>query len=196
MHVVEDRSYEPRLAGDAEEGGGDDRHFLHCINLVRKRDDPTVRRGAIVKAMCICSRFNYIEVRVPAAAAAFFCSPGKRSTMKLASWEHRSLLIRQEQGVVLRCVFHSFGSVTNVGVVVKSVLRGRESQTNTRICSSPAPCSLLQRGRAVLLVMPCHAMPYNTGRRYVILLAKKMRRILRRFGASVDAAPRYSGQCS
>ena len=66
--MVEDRSYEPRLAGDSggdggERGGGDDRHFLHCMNLVRKHDDPTVRRGAVVKAMCICSRYNYIEVR-------------------------------------------------------------------------------------------------------------------------------------
>ena len=49
--------YEPRLG--SEESGGE---FLHCINLVRKQDDPTVRRGAVVKAMCICSRYNYIEV--------------------------------------------------------------------------------------------------------------------------------------
>ena len=69
MNVVGDRSYEPRLAGEEEEeeeeegGEGDgDRNFLHCINLVRKQDDPTVRRGAVVKAMCVCSRYNYIEV--------------------------------------------------------------------------------------------------------------------------------------
>ncbi|CAN0510350.1 unnamed protein product, partial [Ectocarpus sp. 8 AP-2014] len=41
------------------------RSFLHCINLVRKQDDPTVRRGAVVKAMCICSQYNYIEVFRP-----------------------------------------------------------------------------------------------------------------------------------
>lgn len=62
--MVGDKSYEPRLArggeGEGEEEGG--RNFLHCINLVRKQDDPTVRRGAVVKAMCICSRYNYIEV--------------------------------------------------------------------------------------------------------------------------------------
>eukprot|EP00904_Undaria_pinnatifida_P005219 jgi/Undpi1/1827/HiC_scaffold_12.g05214.m1 len=55
-----DDSYEPRL-GSAESGGD----FLHCINLVRKQDDPTVRRGADVKAMCICSRYNFIEVFRP-----------------------------------------------------------------------------------------------------------------------------------
>ena len=44
-----------------EEGRG---YFLHCLNLVRKKDDPTVRRGAVVKAMCVCSRYNFIEVCV------------------------------------------------------------------------------------------------------------------------------------
>ncbi|CAN0090813.1 unnamed protein product, partial [Ectocarpus sp. 4 AP-2014] len=67
VDVVGDKSYEPRLArggeGEGEEEGG--RSFLHCINLVRKQDDPTVRRGAVVKAMCICSRYNYIEVFRP-----------------------------------------------------------------------------------------------------------------------------------
>lgn len=65
VNVVGDLSYEPRLAGEREDGGGGgdgDRNFLHCINLVRKQDDPTVRRGAVVKAMCVCSRYNYIEV--------------------------------------------------------------------------------------------------------------------------------------
>jgi hypothetical protein len=32
---------------------------------VRKKDDPTVRRGAVVKAMAVCSRHHYIEVFRP-----------------------------------------------------------------------------------------------------------------------------------
>ncbi|CAN0181531.1 unnamed protein product, partial [Ectocarpus fasciculatus] len=67
VNVVGDKSYEPRI-GRGGEGGGEGeggRSFLHCINLVRKQDDPTVRRGAVVKAMCICSRYNYIEVFRP-----------------------------------------------------------------------------------------------------------------------------------
>lgn len=54
-------SYDPRLAHGCE-GGGGERNFLHCMNLVRKQDDPTARRGAVVKAMCVCSQYNYIEV--------------------------------------------------------------------------------------------------------------------------------------
>ncbi len=36
--------------------------FLYCINLVRKKDDPTVRRGASVKAMAVCSQYHFVEV--------------------------------------------------------------------------------------------------------------------------------------
>ncbi|CAM9773411.1 unnamed protein product [Scytosiphon promiscuus] len=57
-------SYNPRLADEREAGKGE-RHFLHCLNLVRKQDDPTARRGAVVKAMCVCSRYNYIEIFRP-----------------------------------------------------------------------------------------------------------------------------------
>ncbi|CAN0338931.1 unnamed protein product, partial [Phaeothamnion confervicola] len=39
--------------------------FLYCINLVRKKDDPTVRRGAVVKAMAVCSRYHFIEMFRP-----------------------------------------------------------------------------------------------------------------------------------
>ncbi len=36
--------------------------FLYCINLVRKKDDPTVRRGASVKAMAVCSQYHFVEI--------------------------------------------------------------------------------------------------------------------------------------
>ncbi|CAN0035318.1 unnamed protein product, partial [Hapterophycus canaliculatus] len=58
------KACDTRLA-HGHEGGGGQRNFLHCINLVRKQDDPTVRRGAAVKAMCVCSQYNYIEVFRP-----------------------------------------------------------------------------------------------------------------------------------
>lgn len=49
---------EPRVGGEEEERGD----FLHCMNLVRKQDDPSAQRGAVIKAMCVCSRYNFIEV--------------------------------------------------------------------------------------------------------------------------------------
>lgn len=42
-------------------GDKDEQPFLYGLNLVKTRHDSTVRRGAIVKAMCIFSRYSFIE---------------------------------------------------------------------------------------------------------------------------------------
>lgn len=52
------------LASEPRGFGEDEEPFLYGINLVWKRDDAGARRGAVVKAMCICTRYNFIEVSV------------------------------------------------------------------------------------------------------------------------------------
>jgi hypothetical protein len=54
-----------QAAIDKAEEEGKTGPFLYCINLVRKKDDPTVKRGAVVKAMCICSQYNFLEAFRP-----------------------------------------------------------------------------------------------------------------------------------
>ncbi|KAG5182589.1 docking domain of Afi1 for Arf3 in vesicle trafficking-domain-containing protein [Tribonema minus] len=51
--------------GSAAAAAAEPEPFLYCINLVRKKDDPTVRRGAVVKAMAVCSRHHFIEMFRP-----------------------------------------------------------------------------------------------------------------------------------
>ena len=36
--------------------------FLYGINLVKTKHDSTVRRGAVVKAICIFSRYHYVDM--------------------------------------------------------------------------------------------------------------------------------------
>jgi hypothetical protein len=53
--------------------------FLYCLNLVINQKDNTVRRGAVVKAMAVCSRHQYIDVFKPSmilALSRFFANPG------------------------------------------------------------------------------------------------------------------------
>ena len=50
---------------DAGVASDDKQHFLYCINLVRKKDDSTVRRGAVVKALAVCSQYHFIEMFRP-----------------------------------------------------------------------------------------------------------------------------------
>lgn len=40
---------------------GDKKYFLYGLNLVKTRHDSTVRRGAIVKSMCIFSKYSFVE---------------------------------------------------------------------------------------------------------------------------------------
>lgn len=43
-------------------GKNNDKNFLYGINLVKTKHDLTVRRGAIVKAICVFSRYHYVEI--------------------------------------------------------------------------------------------------------------------------------------
>eukprot|EP00601_Ochromonadales_sp_CCMP2298_P016521 CAMPEP_0173222990 /NCGR_PEP_ID=MMETSP1142-20121109/3547_1 /TAXON_ID=483371 /ORGANISM="non described non described, Strain CCMP2298" /LENGTH=432 /DNA_ID=CAMNT_0014151121 /DNA_START=52 /DNA_END=1347 /DNA_ORIENTATION=+ len=42
--------------------GETDKHLLYGINLVKTRHDSSVRRGAIVKAMCLFSQYQFVEI--------------------------------------------------------------------------------------------------------------------------------------
>ena len=48
----------------------EERPFLYCLNLVYNQKDSTVRRGAVVKAMAVCLRQNYIHIFKPAIVLA------------------------------------------------------------------------------------------------------------------------------
>jgi hypothetical protein len=46
----------------AGETAGAQKNLLYGINLVKTRHDSTVRRGAIVKAMCVFSQYQFVEI--------------------------------------------------------------------------------------------------------------------------------------
>lgn len=49
----------PEAAGPAMTG---EKNLLYGINLVKTRHDSSVRRGAIVKAMCLFSQFQFVDI--------------------------------------------------------------------------------------------------------------------------------------
>ncbi|KAG8943544.1 hypothetical protein FRC04_002832 [Tulasnella sp. 424] len=51
--------------GEGDEGHDDKSDLLHVLNLVRTKHDKTVRRGAIVKALAICTHHPYIQIFKP-----------------------------------------------------------------------------------------------------------------------------------
>jgi len=36
--------------------------FLYCINRIYNKKDETVTRGAVVKALAVCSRHNFVHI--------------------------------------------------------------------------------------------------------------------------------------
>ncbi|QKX53307.1 uncharacterized protein TRUGW13939_00385 [Talaromyces rugulosus] len=50
---------------DEEEEGGEGPPLMYVLNLVNTKQDNTVRRGAVVKAMAICTRHSFLHIYKP-----------------------------------------------------------------------------------------------------------------------------------
>ncbi|KAI5121699.1 hypothetical protein M0805_002092 [Coniferiporia weirii] len=69
-------------AGPEEDGSG----LLYVLNLVRTKHDKAVRRGAVVKAMAICTRHPFIQIFKPVLLMAlddYFSDPSQECLARL-----------------------------------------------------------------------------------------------------------------
>ena len=57
-----DNKYTQHVNDTDDSNRSSSRRLLYGINLVKARYDSTVRRGAIVKAMCIFSRYQFVDM--------------------------------------------------------------------------------------------------------------------------------------
>lgn len=83
----------PALAPEIDDGDSEDApldedgpELLYVLNLVRTKLDKTVRRGAVVKAMAICTRHSFIEIFKPVLLMAlddYFTNPSKECLARL-----------------------------------------------------------------------------------------------------------------
>ncbi|KAI0760198.1 spindle pole body interacting protein [Fomes fomentarius] len=79
----------PVLALDNDDGGDSDEEgskMLYVINLVRTKLDKTARRGAIVKAMAICTRYPFVQIFKPVLLLAlddYFMNPSQDCLARL-----------------------------------------------------------------------------------------------------------------
>ncbi|PRP84707.1 methionyl-tRNA synthetase [Planoprotostelium fungivorum] len=68
-----------QLLGNTEvETQAGNRHFLYCLNLVINQKDNSFKRGAQVKAMAICTQYQFIDAFKPSIVLAlqnFFATP-------------------------------------------------------------------------------------------------------------------------
>ena len=69
-----------------EEDGGEGPPLMYVLNLVNTKQDNTVKRGAIVKAMAICTRHSFLHIYKPLLLLAledYFKSPYPETLMSL-----------------------------------------------------------------------------------------------------------------
>ncbi|ETW77958.1 hypothetical protein HETIRDRAFT_388025 [Heterobasidion irregulare TC 32-1] len=69
-----------------EERDADQPELLYVLNLVRTKHDKNVRRGAVVKAMAICTRYPFIQVFKPVLLLAlddYFSAPSQDCLARL-----------------------------------------------------------------------------------------------------------------
>ncbi|KAI0064359.1 spindle pole body interacting protein [Artomyces pyxidatus] len=76
----------PVLALDGASKEDDVPELLYVLNLVRTKHDKTVRRGAVVKAMAICTRHPFIQIFKPVLLLAlddYFSAPSQDCLARL-----------------------------------------------------------------------------------------------------------------
>ncbi|TBU25631.1 mesa protein [Dichomitus squalens] len=80
---------QPVLALDNDDDGAADEEgskMLYVINLVRTKLDKTARRGAVVKAMAICTRYPFVQIFKPVLLLAlddYFMNPSQDCLARL-----------------------------------------------------------------------------------------------------------------
>lgn len=59
---ADDDPWDDDLSTDSEPEGGEGPPLIYVLNLVNTKQDKTVKRGAIVKAMAICTRHPFLHI--------------------------------------------------------------------------------------------------------------------------------------
>lgn len=58
----EDEDWDDDSSSDSEPEGGEGPPLIYVLNLVNTKQDKTVKRGAVVKAMAICTRHPFLHI--------------------------------------------------------------------------------------------------------------------------------------
>lgn len=59
---LDDEDWDDDLSSHSEPEGGEGAPLIYVLNLVNTKQDKTVKRGAVVKAMAICTRHPFLHI--------------------------------------------------------------------------------------------------------------------------------------
>lgn len=88
----DDDEFDDDESTDSEPDGGEGPPLVYVLNLVNTKQDKSVKRGAIVKAMAICTRHPFLHIYKVRGAPAL----KRRRDTDLSSWQPLLLLALEE----------------------------------------------------------------------------------------------------
>eukprot|EP01111_Echinosteliopsis_oligospora_P018977 TRINITY_DN8966_c0_g1_i1.p1 TRINITY_DN8966_c0_g1~~TRINITY_DN8966_c0_g1_i1.p1 ORF type:complete len:669 (+),score=182.08 TRINITY_DN8966_c0_g1_i1:232-2238(+) len=129
--------------------------FLYCLNFLHNMKDDTVKRGAVVRSLAVCTRLNYIHIYKPfmmLALQKYFQNPSEE---------------------VLADLFDAFNGMDldqmpRLNYNQKIILR-----TTTDRTKLVHPTSINYIGRSMSVQIPLHMFPDEVGDYSVITLVQK-----------------------
>ncbi len=93
----------PELTEPEKEAPPTKTPFLYCLNFLNNLKDDTVRRGAVVRSLAVCTRHNYIHIYKPfilLALQRYYANPSEEVLADLFASLNGTLLLWSHCGLI------------------------------------------------------------------------------------------------
>ncbi|KAJ5483962.1 Protein mesA [Penicillium diatomitis] len=126
-----------------DEEGGEGPPLMYVLNLVNTKQDNTVRRGAVVKAMAICTRHSFLHIYKPLLLLAledYFKSPYPETLASLyEAVNNMDLSLMPRMSILERHILQSSNTKDMFIEKFEQMVRQREEEEAEDIEAPPSP---------------------------------------------------------
>ncbi|KAJ5678496.1 uncharacterized protein N7477_004129 [Penicillium maclennaniae] len=145
QHENPDEASEEESSDDDEEGG-EGPPLMYVLNLVNTKQDNTVRRGAVVKAMAICTRHSFLHIYKPLLLLAledYFKSPYPETLATLYdAVNNMDLSLMPKMSILERHILQSSNTKEMFIEKFEQMIRQREEEEAEDTECPPSPKKL------------------------------------------------------
>ncbi|KAJ5314948.1 hypothetical protein N7476_005255 [Penicillium atrosanguineum] len=145
QHENPDEASEEESSDDDEEGG-EGPPLMYVLNLVNTKQDNTVRRGAVVKAMAICTRHSFLHIYKPLLLLAledYFKSPYPETLASLYdAVNSMDLSLMPKMSILERHILQSSNTKEMFIEKFEQMIRQREEEEREDVECPPSPKKL------------------------------------------------------
>ncbi|KAJ5403694.1 hypothetical protein N7509_003565 [Penicillium cosmopolitanum] len=128
---------------DDDDEGGEGPPLMYVLNLVNTKQDNTVRRGAVVKAMAICTRHSFLHIYKPLLLLAledYFKSPYPETLASLYdAVNNMDLSLMPKMSILERSILQSSNTKEMFIEKFEQMIRQREEEETDGSECPPSP---------------------------------------------------------